>query len=298
MFRTISPLPRAILSGVAGAFVLTGVLVNFGDGTQLPSHLPAAEARGAAATAPAELPGSVPGATAVADAGSPPWAQPNGRLVPFGRVAIAPDVQARYPRVGGVEQGLTATPTPTPPPPPTWLQVPYRTQYDGTTWSLANCGPASVGMVLEFFGQSRSTDDLRQSLNGLTGVWSASAGIAWEPLQLELERNGLATFDLRDGGGGYRQWTVDDLVRQAEAGRPTLVLLRYFLLPGHEAAGWDIDHYIVFLGQTPDGQLVYHDPAFDGSGGSYRMTDRATFEHAWSNTWIGQNRTAMAVGRP
>lgn len=79
-------------------------------------------------------------------------------------------------------------------------------------------------------------------------------------------------------------------------GRPSILLVNYPLMPGHEQAVWRGDHYVVFLGLTADGNVIYHDPAFRGSKGAYMVTDRATFERAWSSNASGLQYTAIVIG--
>src|SRR3712207_9445541 len=38
------------------------------------------------------------------------------------------------------------------------------------------------------------------------------------------------------------------------------------------------DHYVLFLGLTRDGRVLYHDPGFPGEVGAYRTLDRARSE--------------------
>ncbi len=178
------------------------------------------------------------------------------------------------------------------------LRVPYRTQFDGSTFEWGNCGVAAIAMAMEYYGQPWSTHDLRLAINAMTGNWATKAGVDWRYLKLALERRGFATDGPYDRRGGYWSWTLEELLAETARGRPALLLVRYRWLPGHEAAGWPGDHYILFLGLTRDGRVLYHDPGFRGEVGAYLTIDRAAFERAWSRTWIGQNRTAMVVLPP
>jgi hypothetical protein len=58
----------------------------------------------------------------------------------------------------------------------TLLPVPQRSQADGSVWAPSNCGPASIAMVLETFGQRIPTNDLRAKANKLLGISSPSTG--------------------------------------------------------------------------------------------------------------------------
>ena len=178
------------------------------------------------------------------------------------------------------------------------LPVPYRTQFDGSTYEWGNCGVAAIAMAMAYYGQLWSTHELRLAINAMNGNWATSAGVDWRYLKLALERRGFGVAGPYDRRGGYRSWTLEELLAETAQGRPALLLVHYRSLPGHEDAEWPGDHYILFLGVTGDGRVLYHDPAFRGEVGAYLTIDRAAFERAWSRTWIGQNRTAMVVLPP
>jgi hypothetical protein len=314
MVRHVMPVPRAVLTGLAGAVVLSGVLVNFGDGAPLAGELPSAgDQRMLVRTAMRWSP--------PAPEMPEPAAEHPERLVrrptqfversaqPAGSAVRTQSVRLRG-RVAGFDPGPLSVPATAPAVKPDsalassrssahipgTLAVPYRTQFDGSAWADGNCGPASLGMVLEFFGQSISTHALRESINGMTGDWSLASGLDWPAMQAAVQQRGLVAIGLVDAAGALRPWTFDELLAQTDAGHPVVLLVHYRSMPGHGAEEWYGDHYVVVVGRTPDGRIAYHDSGFDGRAGAYRTTDPATLEHAWANTWIGQNRTAMAVG--
>ena len=175
------------------------------------------------------------------------------------------------------------------------IWVPYRTQWDGSTYEWGNCGVASISMAMEYYGHSWSTHTVRESINGMTGNWDTKIGVDWRYLKLGLEHRGFAVDGPYNARGGYQYWTLDDLVAETQQGRPVILLVHYRSLPGHEDDEWFGDHYIVFLGLTRDGGVIYHDAGLRGDLGAYRVMDQATLDRAWSKTWIGQNRTAMTV---
>ncbi|HEY3111735.1 MAG TPA: hypothetical protein VGL23_23465, partial [Chloroflexota bacterium] len=47
------------------------------------------------------------------------------------------------------------------------LPVPYRSQLDGNPYQAANCGPASIGMVLAAYGQLLPTMQVREYVNAV-----------------------------------------------------------------------------------------------------------------------------------
>jgi len=174
--------------------------------------------------------------------------------------------------------------------------VPYMTQFDGTLWEGSNCGIAAIAMVLGGFDITLPTLQVRKSIISITGNPSYDAGVAWDPLVKMAWRHDFPVNGPNDANGKLRHWYLEELDAESRMGRPSILLVNYPLMPGHEQAGWRGDHYVVFLGLTADGNVIYHDPAFRGSKGAYRVTDRATFERAWTSNASGQQRTAIVVG--
>ncbi len=169
-------------------------------------------------------------------------------------------------------------------------------QFDGTPWEGSNGGIASIAMVLGAFDVTLPTLQVRKSIISITGDPSYDAGVAWDPLMKMAWRHDFPVNGPMDGNGNYRQWFLEELDAESRMGRPSILLVHYRSMPGHEQAAWWGDHYVVFLGLTANGDVIYHDPAFRGSAGAYKVTDRATFERAWTNTMTGQQRTAIVVG--
>jgi len=194
---------------------------------------------------------------------------------------------------------LTATPTlvPTPTPEPNhYIWVPWRSQFDGTAYASANCGPAALGMAMSYYGEWWSTNGIRQSINAYSGVWGLDAGTDWPSLKYAAERRDFTVLGLYDPAGNYREWTIDDLVKETEQKHPVLLLVHYRDLPGHTDSDYYGDHYIVFLGLMADGRVVYHDPAYYTEiEGSYRIMSQKALLKAWSNTSVDQKYTAMSV---
>ncbi|MCO5176912.1 MAG: C39 family peptidase [Thermomicrobiales bacterium] len=173
----------------------------------------------------------------------------------------------------------------------------YYTQKDGSIYQSSNCGIASIAMAMAAYGHVEPLFDLRESVNTITGDWYPDSGLDWSSLIAALQQRGFAV-DGPYADGGFRTWSIDEMLNETRAGRPVIALVHQRSLPGHEQIDYDGDHYVVFLGVTGSGQVVYHDSALPGTEGAYRIADRETFERAWSRTWIGQNYTAMAVYQP
>lgn len=176
------------------------------------------------------------------------------------------------------------------------IWVPYRTQLDGSPTAGSNCGPATLGMAMSYFGEWWLTEGIRRDVNEFQGTYSLDAGSSWEALAYAARKRGFEVVGAVDPSGDYHQWTVDDLVAQTKAGRPVILLTRYWSLPGHGDAEWWGDHYILFVGLTASGDVVYHDPAFPGeSEGAYRIMSQDRLIRAWTRTATGLQYTAMAL---
>jgi LysM repeat protein len=174
------------------------------------------------------------------------------------------------------------------------LAVPFRSQLDGSPYQSGNCGPAALGMAMAYFGEVWSTLGIRRSVAAQMGDWSYGQGSTWESLQSAATERGFEVNGLY-GGRRYRAWSLDDLARETESGRPVILLVRYWSLPGHQDKEWPGDHYIVFLGFDSDGDAVYHDPAFGGFDGARLYMSNDRLMRAWTRTWSGIQLSAMSL---
>ena len=197
----------------------------------------------------------------------------------------------------------TSTPTATPastatatPVPNNYIWIPWRSQFDGSAYASSNCGPASLGMAMSYYGEWWSTAGIRKSTNERSGVVGLDDGTDWPSLAYAAEKRGFTVVGLYDSAGNYRKWTITDLVNETDQERPVILLVRFRALPGHAGSSYYGDHYIVFLGLMADGRVVYHDPAFyEEIDGSYRIMGQETLLEAWGNTSVGQQYTAMSL---
>ncbi len=143
---------------------------------------------------------------------------------------------------------------------PVILGVPWRTQFDDSPYAAANCGPATIGMVLGAFGLNVATHDLRKIVIQLQGSAGYDDGTYIENLARMAERYGVAGLQLSDESGSYHRWTLGDIRYQLRAGRPVVPQVHYRSLPGHEDSTYYGDHYVAIVGY--DGEdFLYHDPA-------------------------------------
>ncbi|MFN8522178.1 MAG: C39 family peptidase [Chloroflexota bacterium] len=173
------------------------------------------------------------------------------------------------------------------------LDVPYRTQLDGSLSSASNCGPTSVAMAMHAFGVNVPTTRARALANQAMGVYDPWGGTTLESLQAVARANGFEGLDLHENGR-YRRWTLDDVRRHLRAGHPIIPELRYRLIPGREWFAVSYDHYVVITGMVGD-DFIYNDPAvLDGRG------ERVMSGAALTRAWLGSDHpgAGLAVARP
>jgi hypothetical protein len=179
---------------------------------------------------------------------------------------------------------------------PAIMTAPTYSQFDGSIWESSNCGPTSLSMALGAIGLNSDQITLRREANKQMGSSDPYQGLSWEALEAAAWSAGAGTKGLV-GGGGYRSWGVDDLKKELALGHPVILLLRYRLIPDHADSAYNADHYVVALGFDQQGNLVYNDPAGNVAHGTRRRLTPDELDRAWSNTWAGEVRTAMAVYR-
>jgi len=160
------------------------------------------------------------------------------------------------------------------------LPVPYRSQFDGSAYAGSNCGPTAIAMVLEAYGQDVPTQALRDRANQLLGIYSPSSGTRTQDLARVVREHGLATFGLYYGQG-RSHWTLDDIRREVQAGRPVVMLTFYPALPNHHGAA-GISHYIVIVGLDGD-NFLFNDSATKSIQSGYRVPiTAADLGRAWA----------------
>ncbi len=179
---------------------------------------------------------------------------------------------------------------------PAIMPAPIYSQFDGTIWSGSNCGPTALSMALAAIGVNADQLTLRHQANAEMGSSDPEDGTSWGALAFAATSSGAGTKGLV-GGHGYRTWAPEDLKKELALGHPVVLLVRYRLLPDHNGSAFGGDHYVVALGFDQQGRLVYNDPAGNVAHGNHRRLTPDELQAAWSYTWAGQVRTAMALYR-
>ena len=172
------------------------------------------------------------------------------------------------------------------------LGVPFRSQIDGTSFSLVNCGPASLTMVLVAFGLDVDPPSVRDYLNHLVGNYDTEAGTSLYALARIAREAGLNTFGT---SAGLQGWTVDAIRDQVRAGHPVITLTKYRFLPGHFGSVTDFDHYIVITGLAGD-DFVYNDAAYSTEYGYNLLISPAQLQRAWGASSVPRHAVAIGFG--
>jgi len=175
------------------------------------------------------------------------------------------------------------------------LDVPFRTQKDGARFQGANCGPASLAMILESFRVVQTNSDLRWLIQGYMGNQGRGGGTALEDVAAVGRDFGLTPTGLYDGQD-FARWTTKDVEEEIRQGRPVIVLVKYRLIPSHMNANIGYDHYVVIHGVEGD-RFTYHDPAYElAEEGAANSMTTAELSLAMRSASIPGQAVAFAPG--
>jgi len=172
------------------------------------------------------------------------------------------------------------------------LGVPMRSQYDSSPYQYANCGPASLGMVLQAFGLPVPTADIRDLANHLQGTYGYDDGIALDYLQDIGRQAGLGTEGLYGSDGRYQRWSTSEISQEVQQGHPVITLVHYASLPNHLGAATPSDHYVVVVGVTTRGFLI-NDPASVDNAGFRQLVTPNQLLDAWNASSIPEQAVAF-----
>lgn len=167
--------------------------------------------------------------------------------------------------------------------------MPHRTQFDASVYAQSNCGPTSLGMILEAYGlKNYPNDALRGEVNRIQGNSDPNQGTSLPAIAAVAQRAGLYPVGLRT------RWTVDDARASLKAGRPVIMLTRYADLPGNGGYAGDTNHYIVLSGLSGD-QFIYNDSAYPQGRGVGLLIPSETLRRASANANVPGQGVAFAL---
>ncbi len=167
------------------------------------------------------------------------------------------------------------------------LAVPLRSQLDGTVYAEANCGPASLAMVLEAYGLRPTVPELRALANRLQGTTAPDTGVWPEVLARIAAAYGFQVT------GPRPSWTPDEVRAALDRHEPVITIVKYRELPSNGASIATTDHYIVLTGYQGD-RFFYNDPAFADEAGFGRVLTESELRRAWAGA--AAPGIALAIG--
>jgi len=182
------------------------------------------------------------------------------------------------------------------------VNVPYRTQLDGSDYASANCGPTVLGMALESFGVNLQPSDIRGQVltsEDFDPTDTDAGSFIWALANVARE-DGVQARGLYDEDGSLHHWTVDDIRTSLRAKQPVIVQVVYRALPGRGDSGYYGDHYIIITGLLGD-QFLYNDPiggpeAHEAPGYDRIMT-AAQLQHAMRASDTGYAFSGFSLAR-
>jgi hypothetical protein len=141
------------------------------------------------------------------------------------------------------------------------LNVPYRTQLDGSDFAEANCGPTVLGMALESFGLNEAAPDLRGQVLTTENFSSddTDAGSYIWALADVARTYGLQPHGLYDSDGSLHHWSLDEIRASVHNNQPVIVQVIYRGLPGRQDSQYYGDHYVIITGLMGN-DFLYNDP--------------------------------------
>ena len=163
-----------------------------------------------------------------------------------------------------------------------WLKVPYRSQFDGSPSADANCGPASIGMAIQYYRGAASTSEIRAVAERMQGTSDPESGFAIEYLGDTVDHFGLKSVGLL-AGKNLRRWTLDDVRTRLSQGHPVIPELRFRLMPARSGSEYSEDHYVVLTGMYGD-NFIYNDSVDSDGLGYGKVMSAEILQRAWGSS--------------
>ncbi len=182
------------------------------------------------------------------------------------------------------------------------INVPYRTQLDGSDYESANCGPTVLGMALESVGINLAPPELRGQVLESENFdpSNTDAGSYIWALARVAQQDGLSAQGLYEGDGALHHWTTDEIRASLLRGQPVIVQVVYRGLPGRQDSGYYGDHYIIITGLLGD-KFLYNDPIggvqANEAPGFDRVMTAAQLQRAMRASDSGYAFSAFALSR-
>lgn len=164
---------------------------------------------------------------------------------------------------------------------PVNLPVPYKSQWDNDAQGTQNdCGPASIAMILNYYGEKLTTDDVFKK----TGAGSGLIGIP--QMVKAIEAFGYTTFR-------KTQSDVATLKSYLDQNLPVIALVHYGSLGNTvQDKTFKGGHFFVVVGYRDDGYFVNDSNFWDPhrQDGDHHFYPKADFEKAWNDAGLDGNQ--------
>jgi predicted double-glycine peptidase len=159
------------------------------------------------------------------------------------------------------------------------LQVRYKSQWDDDAKASNNdCGPASIAMILNYYGLNVTTDQVFAK----TG---ADGGL------ISIAKMQNAIINLGYESEFKKNISVDDLKNYINQDIPVIALVHYGSLNSTQDKNFKGGHFFDVVGYRDDGYFV-NDPNFKGSlrqDGDHHFFTKSEFEKAWKDCSLDNN---------
>lgn len=160
------------------------------------------------------------------------------------------------------------------------LKVPYKSQWDADANKTANdCGAASVAMILNYYGENVTTNDVFDKTGAGLGLISIAQ------IEKAIKSFGYTTKRIV-------QSTPEVLKSYLDKDIPVIALVHYGSLKSTQDKNFKGGHFFVVVGYRDDGYFV-NDPNFKGSlraDGDHHFYTKSEFEKAWSDASLDGNQ--------
>lgn len=160
------------------------------------------------------------------------------------------------------------------------LPVPYKSQWDDDAKGTQNdCGPASIAMILNYFGENVTTDQVFQKTGagkGLISVAQMQAAIAAFGYTSERRLN----------------QTFNDVKKLIDSNIPFIALVHYGSLKSTQDKKFKSGHWFTVVGYRDDGYFV-NDPNFWEplrKDGDHHFYTKGEFEQSWTDCVLDSNQ--------
>jgi hypothetical protein len=167
--------------------------------------------------------------------------------------------------------------------------VPYKSQWDADAVKSRNdCGPASIAMILNYYGENLTTDQVFEKTGAGQGL-----------INLDQMVKAIKAF-------GYEvevkyECTPESLRALIDHDLPPIALVHYGSLQSRQDQSFSGGHFFAVVGYRDDVYFV-NDPNFRNNfrqDGDHHAYTKKEFEAAWNDARLDQNpvRTLIVIKR-